>query len=179
MLELGNITEALRGLDEDERGSELMNTPGGMQSMSIINEPGLYSLILRSRKSQAKIFKRWITHEVIPTIRKTGSYSLSKPQLPDFNNPVIAARAWADEVEKKLVLQAKITEDKPYTALGYALTPDQKETSVGQMATILSQSLGYKVSRDGFSFLAMGFTGKKTTEFKLKYIVAFNAYSGL
>ena len=49
---------------------------------------------------------------------------------------------------ERLVLEAKIIEDKPYTALGRALTPDQKETSVGQMATILSQSLGYKVSRD-------------------------------
>ena len=50
--------------------------------------------------------------------------------------------------KERLILEAKVEQDKPYTALGYALTPDQKETSVGQMAAILSQSLGYKVSRD-------------------------------
>ena len=59
-----------------------------------------------------------------------------------------ALRLAAELEEKRLILEAKIEEDKPYTTLGYALTPDQKETSVGQMATILSQSLGYKVSRD-------------------------------
>ena len=59
-----------------------------------------------------------------------------------------ALRLAAELEEKRLILEAKIEEDKPYTTLGYALTSDQKETSVGQMATILSQSLGYKVSRD-------------------------------
>jgi prophage antirepressor-like protein len=48
--------------------------------VAIINEPGLYSLILRSRKPQAKAFKRWITHEVIPSIRRTGSYSIEPPR---------------------------------------------------------------------------------------------------
>lgn len=61
-------------LDDDERGVATVYTPGGPQQKATINEPGLYSLILRSRKPEAKRFKRWVTHEVLPQIRKTGSY---------------------------------------------------------------------------------------------------------
>lgn len=74
VLELGNVTEATRGLDEDERGSEFLNTSGGRQEMLTISESGLYSLIFRSRKDEARAFRRWVTSEVLPTIRRTGSY---------------------------------------------------------------------------------------------------------
>lgn len=64
-------------------GEDVNDTPGGKQEMSIVSEPGLYSLILRSRKPEAKAFKRWVTHEVIPSIRKTGSYGTGqKTALP-------------------------------------------------------------------------------------------------
>ena len=77
-LELGNPTEALRGLDSDEKIT-LSNPEGNPRAgiphqFAAISEPGLYSLIFRSRKPEAKTFKRWITHEVIPAIRKTGQY---------------------------------------------------------------------------------------------------------
>lgn len=62
------------GLDDDEKDTHTVSTPGGNQSMIIVSEAGLYSLILKSRKPEAKQFKRWITHEVIPSIRKTGGY---------------------------------------------------------------------------------------------------------
>lgn len=74
-LELGNSRQAMTRLDEDEKGVISTDTPGGKQEVSIVNEPGLYSLVLGSRKPEAKAFKRWITHEVIPSIRKTGSYT--------------------------------------------------------------------------------------------------------
>lgn len=70
-LGLGNSRQTLSYLDDDEKGVITSDTLGGKQEMSTINEPGLYSLILRSRKPEAKAFKRWITHEVI---RKTGGY---------------------------------------------------------------------------------------------------------
>jgi prophage antirepressor-like protein len=76
ILSLGNVTEALRGLDEDELTSVILKSGGQSREMKVINEPGLYSLILRSRKPEAKRFKRWVTHELLPTIRKTGSYAL-------------------------------------------------------------------------------------------------------
>ena len=68
----------------------------------LVNESGLYTLILKSRKKQARRFKRWITAEVLPSIRATGAYILSpNSSLPDFNDPASAARAWADEYEAK------------------------------------------------------------------------------
>jgi len=66
--------KALQRLDADEKGVSSIHTPGGNQDMVTVNEPGLYVLILGSRKAEAKRFKRWITHDVIPAIRKTGSY---------------------------------------------------------------------------------------------------------
>ena len=71
-LGLENSRQTLSYLDDDEKGVIISDALGGKQEMSTINEPGLYSLILRSRKPEAKAFKRWITHEVIPAIRKTG-----------------------------------------------------------------------------------------------------------
>ena len=72
---------AIDSLDEDERAKFNLGRQGDAW---VINEPGLYSLILRSRKPEAKAFKRWVTHEVLPTIRKTGSYSSS----PDSTAPI-------------------------------------------------------------------------------------------
>lgn len=73
-VEIVNTTRALDRLDADEKGLHTVNTPGGNQELSIINESGLYSLILTSRKPEAKKFKKWVTSEVLPAIRKTGRY---------------------------------------------------------------------------------------------------------
>lgn len=75
-LELGNNRQAIARLDDDEKGVISIDTPGGPQEMSVINEPGLYSLVLGSRKPEAKAFKRWVTHEVLPAIRQNGYYAL-------------------------------------------------------------------------------------------------------
>ncbi|MEG1562562.1 MAG: Bro-N domain-containing protein [Bacteroides sp.] len=65
-----------RKLDDDEKGTHPVSTLRGEQNMLVVNESGLYSVILRSDKPEAKAFKRWVTHEVLPAIRKTGSYSM-------------------------------------------------------------------------------------------------------
>ena len=78
VLEMGNPRQAIGRLDADERDVHIMDTHGGDQRINIINESGLYALILTSRKPQAHSFKRWITHEVIPAIRKTGSYGVKQ-----------------------------------------------------------------------------------------------------
>lgn len=75
VLDIQNNRNAARRLDDDEKGVHLMDTLGGGQKMTIINESGLYKVILRSDKPEAKKFTRWVTHEVLPAIRKTGSYS--------------------------------------------------------------------------------------------------------
>lgn len=74
ILGLGSPHKVFDRLDEDERGRNLIPTQGGKQEMSIINESGLYNVILRSDKAEAKPFRRWVTAEVLPSIRKTGGY---------------------------------------------------------------------------------------------------------
>lgn len=74
-LNLKNSRNMLKILDKDEKGVTTVYTLGGPQLLNIISEPGLYSLIMQSRKEEAKRFKRWVTHEVLPQIRRTGSYN--------------------------------------------------------------------------------------------------------
>lgn len=86
VLEIGNSRMAVDRLDEDEKMTvsstdSHSGTRGGAQKMTIVSESGLYSLILGSRKPEAKQFKRWITHEVIPSIRKTGGYIAGQETL--------------------------------------------------------------------------------------------------
>lgn len=68
---------AIESLDDDEKGVCTVYTPGGPQSVSTISESGLYSLVMRSRKPEAKPFKRWVTHDILPTIAKTGRYEMT------------------------------------------------------------------------------------------------------
>lgn len=86
VLELSKVDSATRMLDDDEKGTHIVSTPGGNQEMTTVTESGLYTLIMRSRKPEAKRFKRWVTHEVLPSIRKTGAYMV----------PSVAAQAAVD-----------------------------------------------------------------------------------
>lgn len=97
VLSIARVHDAVRGLDHDEKGADTIRTPGGDQQVTVINEPGLYSLLLRSRKAEAKEFKRWITHDVIPAIRRTGSYSAAAVPAPRSSLDVL--RAALDEIE--------------------------------------------------------------------------------
>ncbi|NIK10882.1 BRO-N domain-containing protein [Alkalibacillus almallahensis] len=78
ILDLSNPTKVVSRLDEDERSNFKLGRQG---SVNVVNEFGLYNLVLGSRKPEAKNFKRWITHDVIPAIRKTGSYNQPQSQL--------------------------------------------------------------------------------------------------
>lgn len=77
--------KALERLDDDEKDVNTIHTPGGNQDMTIINESGLYSLILTSRKAEAKKFKKWVTAEVLPAIRKTGRYEMQPASATQEN----------------------------------------------------------------------------------------------
>lgn len=114
-LGLGNSSMALGRLDEDEKGVSTVDTLGGAQELLTVNEPGLYSLVLTSRKPEAKRFKRWITHEVLPALRKTGEYRLQRmPEdprelgLPDFRNPAVAAIAYGETLLKLQATEAAV-----------------------------------------------------------------------
>lgn len=91
-------------VDEEDVTKRDTLTKGGIQAVSCINESGLYSLILGSKLESAKRMKRWVTSEVLPSIRKSGSYGAPAANLPDFSNPAAAARAWAEEYERGQVL---------------------------------------------------------------------------
>lgn len=95
ILELTNVTTALSRLDEDERSKYNLGRQG---EANVINEFGLYNLVLSSRKSEAKSFKRWITHEVVPAIRKTGSYQTPMSQ----EDIMIATLETQKEIKKRL-----------------------------------------------------------------------------
>lgn len=110
-LDIQNTTQALKQhLDEDERSIFKIGRQG---ETNIVNEPGLYNLILGSRKPEAKQFKRWITHEVLPSIRKTGKYEL--PKEPESGRELIAralveAHKIIAEMDNKIaILQPKAT----------------------------------------------------------------------
>lgn len=114
-LDVANVSDAIGRLDADEKGVATTDTPGGQQSLLTVNEPGLYSLVLTSRKPEAKRFKRWITHDVLPTLRKTGRYDMpnmpADPRelgLPDFRNPALAAIAYGEALLKVQAAEATV-----------------------------------------------------------------------
>lgn len=84
ILDIANVSDAVSKLDDDEKGIGNSDTLGGKQSLLFVNEAGVYHLIFTSRKPEAKLFRRWVTNEVLPTLRKTGSYTIQRPaqQLP-------------------------------------------------------------------------------------------------
>lgn len=87
VLDFNHVPSMLRGLDDDEKGVHKMHTLGGIQDLSIINESGLYSLVLRSNKPEAKVFKKWVTSEVLPAIRKHGGYLTAERTQQLIDNP--------------------------------------------------------------------------------------------
>ena len=110
-LEIKNNRDILSRLDDDEKGVDLTDTPGGKQKMTTINEYGLYTLVLSSRKKEAKAFKRWITHEVIPSIRKYGAYATSDTIdkiIADPEYGIKLLQALKDERDKTRVLTNKV-----------------------------------------------------------------------
>ena len=106
-LDIGNPSQALTRLDDDEKMTTLISNEGaatGMSQMGFVSEPGLYSLVLGSRKPEAKAFKRWITHEVIPAIRKHGLYATDNV-LDNLDTLIEVATALRDERAQKAKLE--------------------------------------------------------------------------
>jgi len=136
ILDLDNPRPSLALLDDDERGVHTVDTLGGPQSLTTISEAGLYSLILRSRKAEAKPFKRWVTHDVIPTIRKTGSYGVQHA-LPQ--NYVEALRELASQVEATELAKIRIRELEPAASAWASLVEATGDYSVADAAKMLSR----------------------------------------
>lgn len=140
VLGLSNPTMSLQTLDEDERAKFNLGRQG---NTNIVNEPGLYSLILGSRKPEAKKFKRWITHEVIPSIRNHGAYitpeTLEKTLAdPEYMMGVLAALK--KEQDQRKALEQKVIEDRPKVVFAEAVEGSSNSILIGQLATILKQN---------------------------------------
>jgi len=146
VLEIGNPSDVAKRLDDDEKNTLDLIEGIGNPIKTIINEPGLYSVIIRSDKPEAKKFKRWITHEVIPQIRKTGSYSSTSSASYLITDPVKRARAWADEQERLQIAQQQTEElrdqievETPYTDLGRALANIDDAIGFSEVSRIICQ----------------------------------------
>lgn len=135
VLDLGNSRQALTRLDEDEKGVISNDTPGGRQEMATVSESGLYSLVLGSRKPEAKSFKRWITHEVIPAIRKTGSYGIQQFKVPQtLREALLLAADQQGTIEAQ---QATIATLEPKAQFTDRVTNSKDAMTIREFAKIL------------------------------------------
>lgn len=120
---------------EDKKDAPIQGTLGGVQEMTVINESGLYSLVLSSKLPSAKKFKRWVTSEVLPALRKTGQY-----QVKELSGQELMAKAL---IEAQSVLAAKdkvIEEMKPKALFADAVATSHTSILVGELAKILKQN---------------------------------------
>ncbi|HES1366284.1 TPA: phage antirepressor KilAC domain-containing protein, partial [Streptococcus pyogenes] len=125
--------------DEDKKDAPIQGTLGGTQTMTIINESGLYSLILSSKLPQAKEFKRWVTSEVLPTIRKHGMYATDELlDNPDF--AIATLQKLKEEREAKKLLEAQIEADRPKVLFADAVSASHTSILVGELAKLLKQN---------------------------------------
>lgn len=141
-LGVNNVAKTVASLDDDEKGITTSNTLGGEQEIWFVSEPGLYSIVLRSRKPEAKQFKRWVTHDVIPTIRKTGGYVHNENLFVETYLPT------ADDATKKMfgiVLSTLrqqnelIAEQKPMVEFANHVGNTDDTISVAEMAKLANK----------------------------------------
>lgn len=134
-MDTSKIKQVADRLDDDEKGRYSVPTPGGEQATWIINESGLYHVILRSDKQEATPFRRWVTNDVLPAIRKTGSYNA--PQLTRSQLLATALIAAHEELEEK---DKQIAELTPKGIFADAVSASSQSILVGEMAKLLSQN---------------------------------------
>ena len=144
ILKIKNSRDAVKRLDEDEKGVVKTDTLGGQQDLQVINESGLYTLILRSRTPEAKQFKRWVTHEVLPRIRKYGYYKLNNDErkfvaykeiaeslntnVNDLDDSYAKMPRYRLEAEaRRLKYEAKQEEEKESTIKDYPYSYDEMD----------------------------------------------------
>lgn len=141
-LDLSNATMAMERLDADEKSKFNLGLSGG--ATNCVNEYGLYSLILASRKKEAKEFKRWITHEVLPSIRKSGGYIAGQESMSDAELMAKALLVAQKQIEER---NAQIERMKPKEIFCDAVSASKTSILVGDLAKLICQngvSIGQK-----------------------------------
>ena len=130
-------------VDAEDKGGWQITTPSGTQEMTIINESGLYSLVLSSKLPTAKKFKRWITSEVIPSIRKHGAY-MTPDKLEEVllkpDTLIQLAQNLKAEQEKRRALEAKVETDKPKVLFADSVEAAKTSILIGELAKLLKQN---------------------------------------
>lgn len=120
-----------------------LETAGGTQQALFVNEDGLYDVILDSRKTEARQFRKWITSEVLPTIRKHGAYMTDDALQKAIQNPdflIQLATELKNEKQKRLVAEAKIQETRPQVIFADAVTASSDSILVGELAKLIKQN---------------------------------------
>lgn len=143
ILGISKYRDTASRLDEDERGSVRVDTPGGEQEMTVVNESGLYNVILRSDKPEAKPFRKWVTSEVLPSIRKHGAYMTPQKIEEVLLNPdtiIKLATELKAEQEKRVALESKVEQDKPLVAFANSVSVAKTSILVGELAKLLKQN---------------------------------------
>lgn len=127
---------AVRKLDDDEKGVRLMHTLGGNQEVSTVTEPGFYKLVMRSRKPEAKAFQRWVTHEVLPALRRDGGYMIARDETPEqtMARAVLLAQQTIDRQK------SRIAELEPKALFADAVAASDGTCLVGELAKMMRQN---------------------------------------
>lgn len=129
--------------EEDKKVAPIQGTLGGTQEMTIINESGLYSLVLSSKLPTARKFKRWVTSEVLPTVRKHGAYMTPEKLEEVLLKPdtiIKLAQNLKEEQEKRRALEAKVEQDRPKVVFADAVETAHTSILVGELAKLLKQN---------------------------------------
>lgn len=123
-------------LDEDEKGLRLTQTPGGEQNVLLVTEPGFYKLVMRSRKPEAKAFQRWVTHEVLPALRRDGGYMVARDETPEqtMARAVLLAQ---QTIERQ---KSRIAELEPKALFADAVAASDGTCLVGELAKMMRQN---------------------------------------
>lgn len=130
-------------VDEEDKGVTKCDTLGGAQDITIINESGLYSLVLSSKLPTAKKFRRWVTSEVLPSIRKHGAYMTPETLEAAILNPdylIKVATALKQETEKRKALEAKVQTDAPKVLFADSVAASTSTVLIGELAKIMRQN---------------------------------------
>lgn len=150
VLEYRTANDMTRILDDDEKGTQIVHTPGGNQNVIIINESGLYSSILRSRKPEAKQFKKWITSDVLPSIRRYGAYLTEQTvekALADPDFLIQLALNLKVEREKRRMAEAELQANKPKIIFANNVETSRSSCLVGELAKLINQG-GYSIGQN-------------------------------
>ena len=131
-----------RHTDEEDRTKTMVFDGNQNKETILINESGLYSLVLSSKLPNAKQFKRWVTGEVLPSLRKYGTYSMNIPRtLPD------ALKAYASEIEAHNQTKALLEEQKPKVLFADAVSTSDTDILIGDLAKLLNQN-GHNIGQN-------------------------------